>query len=170
MSLEGILEYTTRAAIFAAIVITIYIIWHKATGRRIRVFSVLAIFYMSALAQITFIREGISPFGIRAGWQLEPLVWTIYQLRGGWWTFFYPLLGNIFWFIPMGIVLGKRFGFFTTVLLAGLISFSIEVLQWLFNNGVSDIDDIIFNIAGAIIGYWLIYFFYKRIKQADKID
>lgn len=162
MSLEGILKYSIRAAIFALVIMIIYLIYHKITKRKINSFSVLAIFYIGALLQITVIRSGINIFGERDPWQMEPLIWTIYQLRGGWWTFFYPLLGNIFWFIPMGIILGRKFNLWVTIILAGIISLSIEVLQWLFNNGVSDIDDIIFNVAGAIIGYLLYYIFYKR--------
>lgn len=162
MSIEGILKYSGKAAVFALIVVIIYIIIHKITSTKIRYFSVLAIFYLSALIQITVIRDGINFIGERKPWQMEPWTWTFYQLRGGWWTFIYPFFGNIFWFIPMGIILGKRLGFIPTILLAGLISFSIETLQWLFNNGVSDIDDIIFNITGAGIGYIIYYLLVKR--------
>ena len=162
MSLEGILRYSIRAAIFALVILAIYFLFHKITGRKINYFSMLAIFYLGALIQITVIRGGIELTGERDPWQMEPLIWTIYQLRGGWWTFFYPLLGNIFWFVPMGVILGRKFNLWITVLLAGLISFSIEVLQWLFRNGVSDIDDIIFNLIGAFLGYLLYYIVSKR--------
>lgn len=166
MSLEGILRYSVRAGIFALIVVIIYVIIHKITKTKIRYFSVLAIFYLSALLQITVIRDGINFSGSRKPWQMEPWTWTVYQLRGGWWTFIYPLFGNIFWFIPMGIILGKRFGFLVTILLAGLISLSIETLQWLFKNGVSDIDDIIFNVTGAAIGYIFYYLLVKRKRKS----
>lgn len=168
MSLEGILRYSGRAAVFALIVVVVYVIIHKITRTKISLFSVLAIFYLSALIQITVIRDGVNFAEPRGPWQMEPWTWTFYQLRGGWWTFIYPFFGNIFWFIPMGIILGKRLNFIATVLLAGLISFSIETLQWLFNNGVSDIDDIIFNIAGAAIGYIIYYVLYKgKVNRKD---
>lgn len=166
MSLEGILRYSVRAAIFALVIMIIYVIFHKITGKKIRYFSVMAIFYLSALIQITVIREGINWTRERQPWQMEPWTWTVYQLRGGWWTFIYPLFGNIFWFIPMGIILAKRFNFLITVILACLISVSIETLQWLFKNGVSDIDDIIFNTTGAAVGYIIYYLLVKRKKKS----
>lgn len=165
MSIEGILFYFLRALIFALGLILVYIVVQKIKKEKISRPFVLTILYLGMLLNITVIRGGIDLVGTRVPWQLEPLTWTIYQLRGGLWTFLYPLLGNIFWFIPMGIILGKRFKLLPAILLAGLISFSIESLQWLFNNGISDIDDIIFNIIGAFIGYLLYYIFIKRINS-----
>lgn len=165
MSFEGILFYTLRALLFAFGLLIVYSVIQKFRNKKISIPVVLSIFYLGALIEITVIRGGINPFGIRGQWQMEPLVWTIYQLRGGLWTFLYPSLGNIIWFIPMGILLGRKFKFLSTILLAGLISFSIEFLQWVFNNGISDIDDIIFNVMGAIIGYIIYYMIINRKRS-----
>ena len=165
MSIEGILFYFLRALIFALGLILVYVILQKLKKEKISLPFVLTILYLGMLLNITVIRGGLDLAGTRGPWQLEPLTWTIYQLRGGLWTFLYPLLGNIFWFIPMGILLARKFKWFSTILLAGLISFSIESLQWIFNNGISDIDDIIFNIIGAFIGYLLYYIFIKKIDS-----
>ncbi len=162
MSIEGILFYFLRALIFAFSLILVYVIVQKKKDRKISVPVVLTILYLGALMNITFIRGGIDLTGTRGPWQMEPLTWTIYQLRGGLWTFLYPFLGNVFWFIPMGILLARKYKILPTLLLAGLISFSIESLQWIFNNGISDIDDIIFNITGAFVGYLLYYMFVKK--------
>ncbi len=164
MSIEGILFYSIRALIFALGLLLVYGIIQKIRGKKISIPVVLSILYLGALMDITVIRSGINLVDSRGNWQLEPLIWTIYQLRGGLWTFLYPSLGNILWFVPMGIILGRKFKLFKTILLTGLISFSIESLQWIFNNGISDIDDIIFNITGAFVGYLLYYLIIKKKK------
>ena len=67
------------------------------------------------------------------------------------------IIGNVALFIPTGIILPilyKRLNSFWKVLLAGAgISFCIEVIQLLLPNSVTDVDDILLNTAGVIIGY-----------------
>ena len=70
----------------------------------------------------------------------------------------YNVIGNIVWFIPLGILLKmylKNCNLKEIVLYAFLFSFTIEILQYIFYTGVSDIDDIIFNVIGAICGYFI---------------
>lgn len=65
--------------------------------------------------------------------------------------------GNVCMFIPSGIVLPvvyKRLkGFGRTVLAGATISLCIELLQLPFFERTSDIDDLILNTAGVVIGY-----------------
>lgn len=63
--------------------------------------------------------------------------------------------GNIILFIPLGIYLpmfkgDKRLGI--NVLWIFLLSLSVEIIQFIFGIGVSDIDDIILNTLGGFIG------------------
>lgn len=63
---------------------------------------------------------------------------------------------NILMFIPFGAFLPIYFGRFwkmsTTVLAGAFMSFSIEVLQ-LFTFRLTDIDDLIMNTLGTLLGY-----------------
>lgn len=69
-------------------------------------------------------------------------------------------------FIP---ALSKRhLNFLQVVLMGAMISVSIEALQFVLNTGVTDIDDVIFNTLGAVVGY-LLYFLGKWIKKLIKI-
>ena len=67
------------------------------------------------------------------------------------------IAGNVGMFVPSGIILPilyKRLNTFWKVVAAGaFISFCIEVVQILFVNSVTDIDDLIMNTAGCAIGY-----------------
>ena len=67
------------------------------------------------------------------------------------------VIGNVAMFIPSGIVLPiiyKRLDTFAKALLAGSgISLCIEIIQLPFSVRATDIDDLILNTVGVIIGY-----------------
>ncbi len=67
------------------------------------------------------------------------------------------IIGNIAMFIPSGIVfpvIYKKLNSFWKVAGAGvLLSLCIEILQLPFSVRASDVDDLILNTAGVIIGY-----------------
>lgn len=73
-------------------------------------------------------------------------------------------VGNIALFIPLGIFLPflfKKYRKFSELAAAGiLISFMVEAIQIILRIGQFDIDDIILNSLGAVIGYLL----FKTIK------
>lgn len=80
------------------------------------------------------------------------------------------IIGNVSLFIPTGIILPilyKRLNSFWKVLLTGAgISLCIEVIQLLLPNSVTDIDDLILNTAGVIIGYAVFSLVRRLIKRA----
>lgn len=67
------------------------------------------------------------------------------------------LAGNIIGFIPMGVILpllSKRFfKIKTVILLTFCLSLTYEVLQLTFEFGSFDVDDLILNTFGGILGY-----------------
>lgn len=64
-------------------------------------------------------------------------------------------------------MLFKKYSKFTKVLIAStIISFSIEVLQITLQIGQFDIDDIILNVVGSIIGF----FFFKMLKHINTLS
>ena len=77
-------------------------------------------------------------------------------------------IGNICMFIPSGIVLPiiyKRLNSFPKVLAAGvLISLCTEILQLPFYTRTSDMDDLILNTIGVIIGYGI----YALVRKLEK--
>ena len=84
------------------------------------------------------------------------------------------LIYNIVAFIPLGFLvplISKRTQQFAIVLIiAFIISTSFELIQVFTRLGEGDIDDVILNVTGAIIGYgvfalviwWKLYFFRFR--------
>ena len=79
---------------------------------------------------------------------------------------------NIVLFIPFGILvprLCRQFDYwFFTIPLGTLFSFFIEMTQ-LLNDRITDIDDLIMNTIGVVIGYsaYCIYKYVKRKKGKE---
>lgn len=78
------------------------------------------------------------------------------------------IIGNTTMFMPLGIVwpiVYKELNTHKKVIAAGVgFSLIIEILQLLFYDRVSDIDDLILNSLGFVAGY-LIYLFVKSAKR-----
>lgn len=73
--------------------------------------------------------------------------------------------GNILLFIPLGIFLPKLWqrlnSFPKTILITAGIITAVEIAQMLTLLGRCDVDDLILNVSGAAIGYWI----YKRTNN-----
>ena len=131
---------------------------------------------------IVVVRFTFCPFG-KVNGQIQPLRFDVnkvfpvwYNLKPFVYLFDYEslkeaiinLVGNIAMFIPLGIIWPVCFKKLDTplkVIGAGFgFSLLIEILQILFFDRNSDIDDLILNTAGFIIGYG-IYILCKKIKN-----
>lgn len=65
------------------------------------------------------------------------------------------LVGNVALFLPLGfllLILSRRHSLPLTILAGAGISLSIEVLQYVFAVGYSDVDDLLFNTIGTAVG------------------
>jgi glycopeptide antibiotics resistance protein len=72
-------------------------------------------------------------------------------------AFYSDLLGNIFLFIPFAFAIiwmfpKKRWTFFSLFFIVIGTSTAIECFQYIFNIGVADIDDLLLNTAGGLLG------------------
>ena len=131
---------------------------------------------------VVVVRFTFCPFATVNG-QIQPLLFDIdrlfplrMNLKPFIYLFDYPsmreallnLIGNVAMFIPLGIVWPAVFRKLDThgkVIAAGVgVSLSIELLQLPFFDRASDIDDLILNSAGFIIGY-LIFLAVKKLKH-----
>ena len=85
------------------------------------------------------------------------------------WNFLTDLLGNIGLFVPLPFFLLLFFKIketWKTVLIAAVISGGVEITQYFFRIGIADIDDIILNILGAIIGAGILKLFTKHFYSS----
>ena len=65
------------------------------------------------------------------------------------------LLGNVLIFVPMGHFLAERHPLWRSLLIGFCLLILIELTQWLTLTGSLDIDDILLNLTGIVVGYAL---------------
>ena len=66
------------------------------------------------------------------------------------------LLGNILIFVPYGFFVsmaGRRRGFFKTFFFSMFLSLAVETVQLITRVGSFDVDDILLNTVGGVLGY-----------------
>lgn len=84
------------------------------------------------------------------------------------------LLGNIFAFSPLGFLLPLLFKKCNKLknifLVAVVISFFIEAIQLIFYLGTCDIDDLILNVSGSLLGFGLYCLFKHFTKRNVQVD
>jgi glycopeptide antibiotics resistance protein len=77
------------------------------------------------------------------------------------------VIGNLVMLLPLGIYIPLLFpklsGFFRVFLICLLVSVSIELMQLITSIRSTDIDDVILNTSGAVVGY-LIYIFLRFVS------
>ncbi len=88
--------------------------------------------------------------------------WTPFRLfrREHWWTdrdLAAQIKANILMFIPVGLLLFPTAGW-KSVPTGFFLSLVIELLQLLFRRGFSELDDVLFNTAGVLIGCCIYHF------------
>ena len=69
---------------------------------------------------------------------------------------------NILFFIPYGLLFSWKDNWKRVFVTALVLSVSIELSQFIFNLGWCEVDDVISNTLGAMIGYWIWWKVSKR--------
>ncbi|WPP52918.1 VanZ family protein [Catalinimonas niigatensis] len=96
----------------------------------------------------------LTPFGTTSEYLLNALE---HQSYGHIRTLLINVGGNILLFVPMGVIIfnASPQRIWIPWLLGFLISLSVETIQITTQVGNFDVDDILFNSLGTLLGYWL---------------
>ena len=133
--------------------------------RYLILFAIIALYAMILLKVILF--KYVSPTELLETGRLfsrsvnvVPFIssWKYFQSDASIKVILMNLAGNIGIFVPMGLfmqMIGKNKGIMRALLCVALISFGFEVVQYAFGLGASDIDDIILNTIGGLIGIFI---------------
>ncbi len=130
----------------------------------------LLLCYLGGLASVTFMNRMESGMGI--GIQLRPFL-AFWEARNAFTlqVWLNPLL-NVAMFLPLGVLLPlsvKRFQQWYWMLAVGAgISLVIEGLQHILSRGQADVDDLICNTLGAMLGYCLVMHFLSLKRKRWK--
>ncbi len=155
------------------------ICWVKTGGIDLKRELQLILVYICIVVVVRFT---FCPFGKVDG-EIQPLLFDPVKIFPLWvnfkpfvYLFDYPtkreallnLIGNTAMFLPLGIVWPAVFKKLNTrgkVIAAGFgVSLTIEILQLPFFGRSSDIDDLILNTLGFLMGYG-IYLFAKKLRR-----
>ncbi len=175
-----------------------------------QVVQVLAVLWLAALLRLTVFRDGCFSHGLFSG-RIEWDAFAYYAklARIGYWRYFtYLFVGNLVWFVPVGVLTwleaarpirkladkqclslqagaDKRADGKVPSLQAGadkradkqclsllwaaifgfLLSLGIETMQFILGSGVSELDDLILNTLGAVLGWGFAWIFHKMCKN-----
>lgn len=138
--------------------------------------SIFFIIYLLLLSYLLFFSPEYGRTDVVNQYNLEPFKtiknYIIYREYVTEEIFLANIFGNIVAFMPMGFfipVLFRKNRAWTNVLfMSTFISLTVEIIQYRFSVGSFDIDDIILNTSGGILGYILfkvIYVIYNKLKK-----
>lgn len=163
-----ILRYSACALAFGLCAGTAWYVFRlRVPGRHMdqrEAIMLITVVYLAAVTEIIGLRLGlrsIRPLGgtLRA----QPLHTTLAALNRGSGAFIYHIFGNLIWFVPLGALLARLkpgFNGWKALLAGAALSACLEALQYLLGTGISDIDDVLINALGALLGYLL----FRRLR------
>lgn len=125
------------------------------------------VLYLGILLRITVFRSSFGSYALCSHGQIEPVpfVGLIQIFHNSVPMFLYLFVGNLIWFVPLGVLLPVLTKARKSTILWGFgLSLYIEVSQYIFGTGVSEVEDLILNTAGTGIGY-LIYLGARKLAQ-----
>lgn len=132
------------------------------------IFVLAAAVYLFAVIKITFVKDGIR---IETSEYRAVLFSGIYEYKMGLKSMKSLIMnyaGNVAMFFPLGILLPvffKKLNFWQTVWVGFLLSSLIELTQYCMSIGYTDIDDIITNTIGAVLGAVTFFYIFMGKKR-----
>jgi glycopeptide antibiotics resistance protein len=152
-------------------------------------FMILFVLYLIVLIKLTLVKgsftvlgfhfsgaNGYTSSGFAAEWHYSnftPFRSIGYYLSGNepFYVCFINLTGNIFLFLPYGFLLPLLFKkcsrFLFLLLICIATSFAIETLQFITRAGIFDVDDILLNAAGGVLGYGFLQLFLQLMAKVN---
>ncbi len=121
-----------------------------------RIITILFIIYILILLRMTVFRSNMSLQRLLSGTINAKFMREYVPLlkRGYWMRSLYLFGGNIVCFIPFGMYLQwrKQWKLKTIAVMGLFFSLFIETMQYVLGTGVSELDDLILNTLGTVIG------------------
>lgn len=122
--------------------------WYVSTYKYNR--TILAVLYIALILWITV-------FSRKAGTEriFKGVFW---EIQMGYWN---NIIQNIVLFIPLGFLVGGK----RAIIIGLLLTIGIEITQYVFKLGYCEVDDVINNTIGVVVGTLLYREYGKRIEQ-----
>ena len=127
-------------------------VMRKKFYKKLALYTIFAV-YISILLKLTIFRQQTLT---ECGINIVPFADLVHVYKTcTTWQFLRLFLGNIVWFVPFGFMLPllRKCGFLLTIISGFGFSFLIEITQLISKKGFFEVDDLILNTFGAMIGY-----------------
>lgn len=151
------------------------------SGRKKKIFravgKVLFLLYVVFLIYFLFLAEWYGRTGISEEYRYnlelfrEIKRFIIYREQLGGFAVFANLAGNILIFVPYGFfisVASRERGFFKTLFFSMGLSLCVEIIQLFTRVGSFDVDDILLNTIGGVLGY-IIFLICNGIRRKHDV-
>lgn len=135
--------------------------------------KVLFLLYVGFLIYFLFLAEWYGRTGVTEEYRYnlelfkEIRRFITYREQLGMFAVCANLFGNILIFVPYGFFIsmaGRTRGFFKTLFCSMGLSLTVEVIQLFTRVGSFDVDDILLNTAGGVLGY-MVFVICNRIRR-----
>lgn len=97
--------------------------------------------------------------------------WSYRALMSGKRGLLAPIIANVVAFVPVGFFLGCAFGrikWWRVLLIGGSFSILIETLQFVLKRGHTEVDDVVHNVAGCLVGYGVYLAFTHIVRSLTR--
>lgn len=159
--------FPIMAVLSAFLYLPIYVIQRKKYGKRPFLTHLANYGLIGVVASILYLTIFIGGVRLSSGYHLYnliPFVWVKSTYTMGFHNMVKQLLLNIGMFVPFGFFLPfavKRMRKWNrTFLTSMMFSFAIEFVQYFIGRS-ADVDDLIMNTLGGVVGYVLFYYAHK---------
>lgn len=140
----------------------------KDYGRKIGVLFFIEYAFL-LFSSTVFFREN---FEEKPCYNFQPL-WSYQAIMNGKESLIPENLMNIVVFLPVGLILGfllrVKCAWIITLLVGCGISVSIESLQFFLHRGFSEVDDVMHNTLGCVIGFGIYKIFAKTTRTSNVV-
>lgn len=155
--------------ICSAILCTIFTVSVKGLKEGVKTSSVILLIIYAAIVVCTTVM--FRPDGSERGIKFTPF-WSYFAISDGHPRLLEEDIMNVVAFVPIGLLLAigaKRLKWWQAAIVGCSFSGIIEFMQFYFDRGQCEIDDVIHNTLGCIIGFQIIKFvlcgYYKLYSQ-----
>ena len=166
----SLLKYTWPTVVMAVIIAVLLrvtdlivnkkkFVLHEELLKLSFIIYILCLFYVVTFQDVGWSSHNFVPFK------------EIFRYDFGSGLFYKNIFGNMLLFVPYGIFIAKYVDLkqpFVVLMISFITSLSIEVIQFLIGR-VFDVDDIILNVAGCLLGYALFRLFQKFSTKLPNI-
>ncbi len=129
---------------------------YRALGKILFVLYIVFIFYFLLISEVYGRTGDVGEYHYNLELFREIKRFWTYREQLGWFATFTNLAGNVLVFVPFGFLMSMASNyrsFLNTTFYSFVLSLVVELSQLMMRVGAFDVDDLLLNTAGGMLGY-----------------